>query len=67
MKALGHVSTLPALPVTDPVTGVTACFPRHGEIADNAEEEIPQADKVLTNLKPGIVNLITTVYIRSEL
>jgi hypothetical protein len=42
-------------------------FPSRGEFAENVEEVMPQLKQARFRLDPGIVNLVTTVYIRAEL
>lgn len=41
--------------------------PDFGEFAEMAEEDMPQLDDARSTLVPGIVNLVTTVYIRAKL
>jgi len=42
-------------------------FPDSGEIAEKPEEVVPQLDNARFRLNTGIVNLVTTVYIRAKL
>jgi hypothetical protein len=41
--------------------------PDSGEFAEMAEEDMPKRDNARFTLMPGIVNLVTTVYIRAKL